>query len=568
MRLGEYKKRVVWLPAIVAVAAVLPYILGLDGEFVFDDVPLIKNDPFYKTESNPLKCWTRSFWKENQTQGLYRPVTLFSYWLDARIFSPFSGKNAGGLYPPGFRLVNLLLHAAVSVMLFLLAVRLSLGRPAAFTAALIYAVHPIHVEAVTPAFGRGELLCAFFLLAGLLFHLRRPRSIGKGVWKYAGIPATAFCFLLSFMSKEHGAAFLPICVLIDAYRFRGKWTEKLRSSGIWRRYALYVAAVAIVFAARRLALGSWLPKQQFFDPFIDNIIALSPPHLRVVSAIRLQGLALFKFLYPATLSSDYSYAQFLPSKSVFDSYAWLTLALFATVPALFIKFAPRRGWATLLLITLFIVSILPGGNFIVPGGTVFAERLQYLPSIWLAMFAGLVVSRVWRAVSASDASGNRRRLVVLAFTALIAAFAARTTLRTLDWKDDTTLSIVRVKTAPSSVKALNNYAVVMGKTGHLKEAVAACSKAIAIHPKYATAYANRGLYLAKMGYVANAVKDFKTALRLSQYHPVASYSLGVILANRGKIEEARALWLNAAKAHPDYPPLKRALEKSNRDRSK
>jgi len=568
MVLSGYKKRVAWLPVIIALAAVLPYIFGLDGDFVFDDVPLIKNDPFYKTESNPLRCWTRSFWKESQTQGLYRPVTLFSYWLDVRVFSVFSGKDSGGLYPPGFRLVNLLLHAAISVMLFLLAVRLSLGRLAAFAAALIYAVHPIHVEAVTPAFGRGELLCVFFLLAGLLLHLRRPRWIGTGAWKYAGLPATAFCFLLSFMSKEHGAAFLPICVLIDAYRYRGRWQEKLRSPLVWRRYILYVLTVGAVFAVRRFALGSWLPKQQFFDPFIDNIIALSPPHLRVVSAIRLQGLALVKFLYPAVLSSDYSYAQFLPSKSVFDAYAWLTLGLFAAVPALFIKLAPRRGWATLLLTALFIVSILPGGNFIVPGGTVFAERLQYLPSIWLSMFAGLVVSRVWRAVSASDGTGNRRRLAALAFIAVIVAFSARTVLRTLDWRDDATISTVRARTAPNSVKALNNYAVVLGDSGHLEEGVVVCSRAIAIHPKYATAYANRGLFLAKMGRVSAAVRDFETALRLSRYHPVASYNLGVILANRGKIEEARALWLNAAKAHPDYPPLKRALEKSGGDRPK
>ncbi len=546
---SRFRTIVKFFPLAVVVAAVFPYISGIDGDFVFDDVQLVRDDPFYKSETNPLKCWTRSFWEENKTQGLYRPMTLLSYWLDARVSMAIKGH----LWSPVFRFTNLLLHAAVSLMLFFLARRLAIGPVAAAVAALLYAVHPIHVEAVTPTFGRGELLCAFFLLAGLLAHLssgRRPLM--------ANLLAGAF-FALSFMSKEHGAAFLPICILIDAYRFRGRWWKAFHTPEMFRKYSIYVAAAALVFCGRRFFLGSWLPKQQFFDPFIDNIIALSPVPLRVVAAVRLQGLALMKFLYPAVLSNDYSYAQVLPSTTIFDPGAWGTLILFLAVPAIFVKCFPRTKWITVLLMGLFVVSILPGGNFIVPGGTIFAERLQYLPSMWLAIFAGLAARMFLRAANRGGANRAGRKLLIVTLAALLAALSARTILRTLDWRTRRSIAIAGVQSAPKSVKTLNNYAVVMGDAGFFQEAVMACSKALAIHPKYATAYANRGLYLAKMGHLDEAEKDLRQALRLSQLHPAASCNLGIILAQKGKLDEARRIWKAALEAHPNDKNLTRVL---------
>ncbi|MCK5845360.1 MAG: glycosyltransferase family 39 protein, partial [Victivallales bacterium] len=356
---------------------------------------------------------------------MYRPMTLFSYWLDSRIFTGFAGDGENGLYSPGFRLVNLLLHIAVSLMVFKLALGLRFGRATAFVAALVYAVHPIHVEAVSPAFGRGELLCAFFLLAALLMHLRAENSLVRRA-------GAALFFMLSFMSKENGIVFLPMIVLMDIYLFPGKSfggeseasnesQSKLPSDNtffryvsrkfgfvasrfrmsdflfrIFARYLPYLAVLAIVFCMRRYFLGSWLPAQQFFDMSIDNVIALSPACIRIATAVRLQGMALFQFAWPAMLSHDYSYAQIIPVKSVADIGAWSAAAVFAAVPAIFAAFSPSDRRKTALIVALYIISIVPAGNFIVPAGTIYAERLQYLPSIWLAIFAAMVFSRISR----------------------------------------------------------------------------------------------------------------------------------------------------------------------------
>ena len=90
------KRAMPYYPLFLILAAILPYIAGLSGDFVFDDQPLIVEDPFYQTESNPLQCFNRSFWKSSASQGLYRPVTVFSYWLDARLFAKFANREGQG----------------------------------------------------------------------------------------------------------------------------------------------------------------------------------------------------------------------------------------------------------------------------------------------------------------------------------------------------------------------------------------------------------------------------------------------------------------------------------------
>ena len=540
--------------------ALLPYIAGLNGEFVFDDLKLIKDDPFYQTESNPLQCWNRSFWKASETQGLYRPVTLFSYWLDARIFAKFA-DTANGLWSPGFRIINLLLHILITLMVFKLALRLRFGRVTAFIASAIFAVHPIHVEAVTPAFGRGELLCALFLLAGVILHTYRKRSL----W-YS--PAAALSFMLAFMSKENGVIFLPMLVVIDLCS--GVWISGFANSAekkpvillILKKlipYLIYLMPIAVVFLIRHHALGSWLPLKQHFDPFVDNPIALSTLPLRIVGAVRVHGIALFKFFVPAILSCDYSYARILPSKSLLDAYAWLTLLLFTATPAIFAKIFPRDRRKILMLSLLYIIAILPAGNFIIPAGTVFAERLQYTPSIFLCIFAAMIFMRISQSL--------KHPLPLLLFLSICSALFGRTMLRTLDWRDNYTLWSSAAVTTPQSLKVWNNYAVQVGdKRGDYARAVDACTNAVLIHPKYATGYANRGLYLAKMGMFADAEKDFRHAIDLFPNHESANFNLGVLLANQGKTDEARNLWLKIQKINPNNKLVNQALKKSAEER--
>ena len=563
---------------LVTICTLVPYFESVNGDFVFDDIPLIVTDPFYTAETNPLQCWNRSFWKESRQQGLYRPVTILTYWVNVKVH---------GLKSAGFRLVNIILHIGVCILAYLLARRLMAGKAAAVVAVLIFAVHPIHSEAVAPAFGRGELLCAFFFMAGLLFHIRAGRS------RFYLIPA-ATAFLLSCWSKEHAVVFLPVCIMMDLYLGRlgtspfknfvaavrqslleifsvaapvpGTATAVATTNSTTETNALlaavrklrycwiYVLVLAIYFASRLIVLGTFLPAKDNFEPGIDNPIAVVSPALRFVSALRIQGNAIKLLLWPDTLSHDYSFAQIRPSVSFADPGAIVTLALFIFLPFLLAKFIPRMKRKIIFFWCTYLICILPAGNFIVSAGTIFAERLIYLPSLWIILLFSCILMDLFRRFKSKIP-------VFIIIALLISACAARSFVRIKDWNSEMSLAVAGIKTAPSSAKIWNNLAIQLETIGNLEEAVSACDKAIGIYPRYATAWANRGTYLARLGRFEEAEHDLRYAISLHKKHIQAYYNLGALLANLGRIEEAKAVWEKSLENAPDQPELRKELLK-------
>lgn len=545
IKIFMFKKISPYFWIILILAAVLPYLAGINGELVFDDVPLIKEDPFYLEQPNPLQCWNRSFWKIEQTQGLYRPLTLFSYWLDIRVYSMFADKETG-LFEPGFRITNLLLHLLVTLLVFKLAIRLRFDRLSAFLAALIYALHPIHVEAVTPAFGRGELLCCLFMLAGLVLHSYRKKS-------FYYVIGAGFCYMLSFMSKENGSAFLPICILMELYLT--PFSELKQKQAVFKKLvpiSVYAVVALGVFCLRKAVFGTWLPAKQHFLPIIDNVIALSSPVLRVIAAIRIQGIALVKFFWPSVLSYDYSYARILPSETILDPYSWLTLLLFLAVPGCIMYLLPKYRKKLLFLMLAYMVAIIPAGNFIVPAGTIFAERLQYLPSVFLCLFVGLILCWLARKIPA--------KVFIIIIILLSGALFTKIFTRTLDWKNNMTLCVSGTMSAPESLKVWNNISVQLAEINDFQGAILASSKSIEIYPDYATGYANRGGYYGRLGMFKEAKEDLRKALKISINHLYANYTLGMIYAEEGYPMKAKMVWERIQQFYPRDPRLKEAIK--------
>ncbi len=543
----------VFIFVIIVAAAVLPCIQTIHGEFVFDDIPLIVEDPFYAEESSPVMCWKRSFWKESRRQGLYRPLTVFSYWINAK---------TSGFDPLPFRLVNLALNAAVSVLVYKYLCRLRAGTAAGALTAIVFALHPIHTEALAPAFGRGELLCALFLLSGLIFHSYVRKA------KIYCIPA-GLSFLLACWSKEHGVVFIPLCFLQDWY-LSGAPISRIRMiladfARISYAYAAYLVFFAFFLWTRFAVLGTFVPAKNNFEPAIDNILAITPQPLRFAAAVAIQGYGIRLMLWPDTLSHDYSYAQIVPPSSVFNLEFLSTILLFFGVPALCaFCFSGMRRLCIFLPLS-YLVSILPGGNMLITAGTIFAERLLYFPSLWIIFFFVALFLLIWQKLQDEVENRTASRILkyALAITAIIAilSLGARTILRTSDWNDEMSLAIAGFKSAPKSAKVWNNLAIQLEKDGELQEAVAAASEAIRIYPQYATAYANRGVWQARLGHLEEAEKDLTKAVSLPGKHFPASYNLGALLANIGRHEEAEKVWSESLNNSPQQAGLRAELEK-------
>ncbi len=517
------------LPACI----LLCYMNGIEGEFVFDDIPLLQNDPFYG-EGRMLDCWKRDFWSSGFSQGLYRPFATFTYWLNMRL---------SGAWPPAFRIFNLLIHSLAVLMLYKLALRFRAGRAASLLAAAIFAVHPLHTEAVTPAFGRAELLCAFFVFAGLLLHTYsyRSRAAALGVM---------LCAVFGFWSKEHGIILIPLCIAYDCYAgFLAPHAVLLRPLA-WR-YAFYCAAFAAAAWARIAYSGSFLPSLEHFDPMGDNPLALCSPGIRIVSALKLQGLALWKQLWPSVLSHDYSYKQLMPAESAFDISAWLAVLAMLAGAAILLAAAGRKKKLVLLMTVFYVVSVLPASNIITPTGTIFGERLFYLPSAWSILAASLVLVQLARRMNALIGIG----LCLL----ILAACTARTIVRNEDWATQMNICIAGTRTAPFSTKTWNNIAVELANHGEMEAAVEACRKSLEIYPESKRTLKNRAFYLIKLGRMDEARADLEKLVSLDSRDTEVYNKLGAILANGDRLGDAKKMWLRSLELNPSQPMIKKSL---------
>lgn len=180
---------------LLLAAVVLVYGNSLRNAFTMDD------DLYITTNSQVTAPTLRAIFAPNKPSNLFRPVTFATFAVN---WAAAPGR------PFAFHVVNLLLHAGVTCLLYLVLQNLLAwsprGKAVAFAAALLFAVHPIHTEAVSSIVGRSELLAAGFLFAAWLLHLQ-DREIGALI-----------CFVVALLSKESAVAFLPLVLLGDYAR--------------------------------------------------------------------------------------------------------------------------------------------------------------------------------------------------------------------------------------------------------------------------------------------------------------------------------------------------------------
>ncbi|MFC2172736.1 phospholipid carrier-dependent glycosyltransferase, partial [Acidobacteriota bacterium] len=198
---------IVFLPLIVFALAFLIYLPTLTSTWVHDDIRIVRDNPIVQ-ELSPKRIFASDYWAPYRTRGLYRPLSILSLGLNRSVL----GKD-----PVGYHLVNAFLHALVSALVALLAWRLGADRLASCLAGLIFAAHPVHIEAVSPVVGRSELLAALFVLLCLVFSFPCNRQRFEVLWH----AVAGLCLLLALLSKENAVAGLLIVFAIAAFRNRG-----------------------------------------------------------------------------------------------------------------------------------------------------------------------------------------------------------------------------------------------------------------------------------------------------------------------------------------------------------
>jgi tetratricopeptide (TPR) repeat protein len=465
------------------------YAGSLRNGFTYDDVFVVAANPAVTGEGGPGRIFSSAWWTPDDSNPLlhahlYRPVTILTFRAQQRL---------AGAAPWHHHLVNVLLHGAVTSLLLLLFLRLSQSPGTAAAGALLFAVHPIHSEAVVSVVGRAELLAALFVTAAWLLR-ERPAA------------ATAL-FALGLLSKESAIA-LPGLILAEeaALRLRGM------ASGLerWRRLAVLLSLMAVVvllvLLVRAAVLGT--PIGEPGGPFEG-----APATHRLLTAVDVLGRYLQLMVFPVTLSADYSFDQ-IPMVTAPGDARFLKGVAAAASCAVLAWWSARRVPAAALGIALFFVSLLPVSNILFGIGTVMAERLLYVPSAGLCLAAGALIERAARA--ALPAASPRRLLATACLLAAIPAapFALRCWTRTADWRDQRTLFETTVRTSPRSALAWLGLGNAYEDEGLFREAEAAYRRAVEIAPALAVGRFNLGNMLRRLGRPAEAILEFERALLL------------------------------------------------------
>ncbi len=511
---------------LVALVALLPYLNSWQGEFVFDDHSLIAEHKMVTGAESALGLLT---WVH--APDWYRPVTMLTYAANARL----------GESPFGYHLVNSILHAMVSLAVLRVAAVLLGSSIGAAAAALLFAVHPIHTEAVSSIVGRAELLAALFVLCGLLAFVRGTKR-GGGTTLVRSYALSAACFGAGLLSKESALTAVALIPLV-AWRTRPRPT--------WPQLALigaFYSAVACAYLCLRVAVIGAI-SMPTLPPFIDNPLATAPLLPRLMTA----GTILFQYVLllvaPANLSSDYSFDAIPIVRSAGDSRFIMAAAMLA---ALLVGFAAtaRRAPAVFAGGLFAAITMALTANVLFPIGTIKAERLLYLPSVGYCVAVGWLVERGVQA---------RPRFWTTVFALVLAGYAARTWVRNRDWRNDLVLSETAVAVASGSAKAHYNLATAYFEADRFDEAMTHYRRSLEIFPPSNRCAYGIGRIYELRGQPGPAFAWYERAMALGWDFAKPHARTGVLHYRRGEWASAESAFRTALDIDPDNASLQLRL---------
>jgi len=438
------------LVAIIAIAVFAP---GLLDGFAYDDVPIVLGDPRIRSFANLPAMLTGGYW-QNADLALYRPLTTLSFAFD---WSLAPGSAAW------FHFTNVLLGAAVAVLVFLLLARLFRPGPA-LAGALVFAVHPVHVEAITNIVGRAELLSALLMLGACVVWAGDERD-------HRGAIVPSLLFALALLSKESAIMLPAALVLVDAATSR---LDVRRPLDWLRRDVRAIGALATVAVAylgvRFIVLGALTPGR--VDPVLEVAAA---PGARIFTALQAWPAWLRLLFVPDRLLADYGPHVIDPATGLTAAAAVGATIAIGLVVAGLVALGRGNGRAALVLLWL-PVMIVPVSNLIVPIGVLVGERTLYLPSFALA--AGI-------AMLASGRGFTTQRAIVLgraAIATVVLLFAARVLIRIPDWRSTDSIMEALVRDRPDSFRGHWHLARMARAAEDVTRAVAQYDTAIALWP--------------------------------------------------------------------------------------
>lgn len=508
---------------LIVAATVLVYANSLGGQFLFDDTKQIVNNPSLRSWSNVVAAFTSDVWSFQRGTAAtdipppyYRPLFTVYFTVAYKLF---------GLWEPGWHLLNLLVHVLVTVAVYYLVRRLSTSLSVAALAALLFGVHPAHVESVSWISGIPDPLAALFYVPALTWYVRHRQEGGR-----RRLAASLVAFALSLLCKET-AIVLPLVIAVWEFSREGSGSLRVRAKTAALACVAFLGVAAGYLLIRLSVLGliSW--KHPMSAQVSDSAVLLTVP-FTLASYLR-------HLVAPFYLSLNYG-TSFVRTASE----TRFLLPAFALAAIAVMLWVYRRGLTSQhrTALTLLLAPLLPVLNLrVFHEDYLIQDRYLYLPSVGFCYLVALLLVRL----------AERRRALALALgAALFIAFGAGTVLHNRVWNNALALWGRAVAYAPRSWSTHYNLGLAYMNKRDYAAARQEFLTAVSNNLTVAAVYNNLALAEDKLGNEVGAVAYLKRALMLDPNLHEARNNLGTIQFRKGDHKAAREQFELALRRDP------------------
>lgn len=517
----------------IVIATVFYQLPGLDFVNLDDGIYVTENTHVQAGLTLDSLTWAFSL----NDSSYWHPLTWLSHMLDCQLF---------GLNPGTHHLVNLIIHLANSLLLFLILKRMTGSLWQSSFVAAMFALHPLNVESVAWVASRKNLLSTFFLMLTLWTYVRYTQ--GPTIGKYLLV---LLAFVLGLMTKPMLVT-LPFLLLVLDYWPLGRFpvgqlgycdnsegtASTMTVSGREHSSRLVLEKVPLLIFSMFSIYITSLAVQ--LSGIVISTEAV-PMKLRIANGLVSYVAYVAKMAWPKDLAVYYPYPAMVP--------LWNTVgaACVLTAVSAFIFRGWRKtpylvtGWLWYLGTLVPVIGLKQHGLW-----PAMADRFAYVPLI------GIFIMIAWGSPHLVLRLRYRRIFLTLAAGTVLSVFMILTWIQLHHWKNSSALFQHALRVTSNNHLAHNNLGNVLARQGKTKEAIGHYARALQISPNFPNAHNNLGKALARQGKTEESIGHYLKALQLKPDLPEAHNNLGNALARQGKDQEAIDHYTKALQLKPNF----------------
>jgi len=497
----------------------------------------LDDGPYVYENSQVLGGWSLEGlkWAFTTTlHGHWHPITWLSHMTDCQFFGSAPGPH---------HLMNLFFHLANTLLLFSVMNRMTGALLRSAFVAALFALHPLHVEAVAWVSSRKDLLSTFFWLLTILAYVLYSQK--PGVMRY--VAALAF-FALGLMAKSMVVT-LPIVLLLFDYWPLGRIAKvpsnpagSLSCSHIPCLVIEKIPFLVLAVISSAVSFLSMKSDHPIYHPrYSFNTSGLETKSSHVADALISYWIYVRKMIWPVDLVTPYMESGMIPW--------WETTgaALFLVITVVLVFMLRKRypyfltGWM------FYLITLLPVIGFVRSGPHLMADRYTYVPLV------GLFVIVAWCGRSEAAPPRHRAGSFVAVLSGVVLIILGYCTHRQLQyWRDGATLHSHTLSLMPNHPEANNNLGAALALQGKNQEAIRHFERALELKPRCRQALNNLGRFLVLENRSDEAIQHLQKALAGGLEHPQTHYNLSMALASSGRTEEASRHLESALSLKPDF----------------